>query len=199
MLAAVPVRLYPSSLDIAHIISLMKTQLITYVPVCWICSVSYRHRPERPQPLLLSQPQALTAALPSSHITERTMLAEPACFTPLKGQGALGFGMRSATQLLWETSWWTCQVQASDFKSYLKGILVACKISVFSAVLSHYLTTFNWSISKFQPFACSEMFPEELTLSALVQPCLPAPAQGQGKALSFITHGCRLLLCTEHG
>lgn len=46
MLAAVPVRLYLSSLDIAHIISLMKTQLITYVPVCWICSVSYRHRPE---------------------------------------------------------------------------------------------------------------------------------------------------------
>lgn len=75
---------------------------------------------------------------------------------------------------------------------------MACKISVFSAVLSHYLTTFNWSISKSEPFVCSEMFPEELTLSALVLPCLPSPAQGPGKPSSFITHGCRFLFCTEH-
>lgn len=145
----------------------------------------------------LSQPQALTAALPSS---QRTMLSDPACFIPPARPEALSFGMRSATQLLWETSWWTYQVQASYFKSYFKGIPIACKISVFSTVLSHYLTTFSWSISKSEPFACSEMFPEELTLSALVLPCLPtSPAQGQGKALSFITHGCRLLFCTEHG
>ena len=51
MLAALPVRLYPSSLDIAHIISPMKIQLIAYVPVCCFRSVRPRQGPE-PSPKL---------------------------------------------------------------------------------------------------------------------------------------------------
>lgn len=56
MLAALPVRLYPSSLDIAHIILLMKIQLITYVPVCCFCLVRPRQGPEPSPKLRTSDP-----------------------------------------------------------------------------------------------------------------------------------------------
>lgn len=69
MLAALLVRLYPSSLDTAHIISLMKIQLITYMPACCFCSVRPRQGPEPSPELHTSDPD------PNIHLKVDSLLA----------------------------------------------------------------------------------------------------------------------------